>query len=371
MEAIKTKLIDIDLLHLDLENPRFGLFSASSEPEALQVLVDKENIKELWGSISARGFEGYEPLIALRHPELPGHFVIIEGNRRLAACQSLLDPSLLTDRQRAKLPAISAAVRETMLTLPVAVVETRADAAAYIGFKHVNGPSTWSSLAKAKFGVEMLEASDPEMSREQQMMRLTQELGDSRGMLLRIFVAFKIFAQAIQLNIVGDEEGMLPKEIEFSHLYTMLNNPDTRVFLGLRKNALTEDDVIDDPIPESHHSELKELLHWLFGEKRVIKSQGQDRPKLQKVLANSEGLEALRASGDLTFAYAAAGLQNEDWLADLYKCAALAKRVENDALEMASRIGLEDLASALKQTQIASRNMSSLTIKLRTLGEGE
>lgn len=363
--------IEIERLHLDLDNPRFGLLSAKDEDEALTILVDRENVKELWGSISTRGFESYEPLIAIPHPTIDEHFVVIEGNRRLAACRSMLDPTRLGPRYRARVPQVTGWIRDSLAKLPVAIVNTRADASSYIGFKHVNGPATWSSLAKAKFGVEMLESRDIVANKRERMKRLTLELGDSRGMLLRVFVAYKIFLQAIHLGILGDEDGSLSKEIDFSHLYTMLNNPETREFLGIGRDALNEDDVIDSPVPPDKVPNLEQLFEWLFGDNKVIMRQGEDRPKLQKVLASSEGLEALRSSGDLNYAYVAAGLQKDDWLKELYTCAALAKSVENNALEMTAILEAKDRQVAQKQAMLAHANLSALVRKLTEDVTGE
>lgn len=87
--------IPTDRLHLDLTNPRFGLFEAHDGDEALRLLVNGANIKELWASITSSKFERYEPLIAIEHDERPGDYIVIEGNRRLAACQTLLRPEAL------------------------------------------------------------------------------------------------------------------------------------------------------------------------------------------------------------------------------------------------------------------------------------
>jgi hypothetical protein len=338
------KEIDLEYLHLDTSNPRFGLFNAGDEGEALTLLIDTANVKELWGSIAARSFERFEPLIAIKDPHRVGHFIIIEGNRRLAACQSLAKPEVLGARA-GRVPKISAEVAKTIEKLPVIVVGNRSEADAYIGFKHVNGPSTWTSLAKARFGVRLLEDPTDVRPRKVRMQELTQKLGDSRGMLLRVFVAFKIYEQAINEGIV-EHHGIDTQKLEFSHLYTMLNHSPSREFLGLPAGALSEDSVKNNPVPETHHANLKELFGWLFGPNSVIRSQGSDRPKLQKVIASATGLDALRSSGDLGYAYATAGLGREEWYDRLHQCAALAKQIDADTLEVLETIDPEDLVSA-------------------------
>ena len=108
---MKIKNIEPDKLSLDRSNPRFGLAEASSEAEALKILVETADLKELWNSISERGFEKFEPLVAT---EEDGVLVVLEGNRRLAAVKLLLNPDLLTkDSPRKKVPEIEPEKLET------------------------------------------------------------------------------------------------------------------------------------------------------------------------------------------------------------------------------------------------------------------
>lgn len=60
-------------LTLDRQNPRFGLSAANSEPQALEMLVESADLKELWDSIAERGFEKFEPLVATREN---GHYAL-------------------------------------------------------------------------------------------------------------------------------------------------------------------------------------------------------------------------------------------------------------------------------------------------------
>jgi hypothetical protein len=355
--------IEIERLHLDLSNPRFGLLAAQTSEEALAMLATSANLKELWSSIAASGFLRFEPLIAIPHPELADEYVVIEGNRRLAACKTLLEPELLGPTGARRVPAITKAVRASMTKLPVALVRDRNEANAYIGFKHVNGPSTWSSIAKARFGIKMLEDTTDGRSRQERMQDLTLKLGDSRGLLLRIFVAYKIYEQAIDLDIAQAVSFDGPK-VQFSHLYTMLNNPPTRAFLGLPTGPLSENSVKDNPIDEDNIDRLTELFNWLFGDRSVIRSQGKDRPTLQKVIASNEGLEALRSTGDLEYAATVAGLDADDWNRNLSECIHRAKMVDNDVIEILPRLSEDDIKSALERIRQGIANLRAASQKI-------
>lgn len=328
---------------LDRQNPRFGLSEVADEPEALERLLETADLKELWNSISERGFEKYEPLVATKEN---GALVVLEGNRRLAAVKLLLNPDLLPkDAARKKIPELSPEKLETCKTLPVVVVKNRADAAGYIGFKHVNGPARWSSLAKARFGVRFYESLDGEQTPQDRMQSLTKQLGDSRGLIIRLLVAYKVIQQSVAIGHFDKlevEEG----SIEFSHLYTLINNPDSREFIGLSRAPLSESLIRDNPIPDTHLDQLLEVLGWLYGKKSVIKSQGKDRPRLQRVLASTEGIQELRLTGDLSSAETVAGLKNEDWLETLAKITTMMQKASNDAAIIVEDLSQEELAQA-------------------------
>lgn len=254
-------------------------------------------------------------------------------------------------------------MRSSIETLPTVVVDSRSEANAYIGFKHVNGPVTWSSLAKARFGVRMLEDTEDDRSRVERMKDLTQKLGDSRGLLLRVFVAYKIYQQAINEDIAEAASFDGPK-VEFSHLYTMLNHPPTREFLGLPRGPLSEDSIVDDPIPQDHIGSLKELSNWLFGENSVIRRQGTDRPRLQKIIASKEGLEALRSTQNLDYASNVAGLDAEDWSGNVSRCLHYARKADNDVIDIIPRLRSEEIENARKRIRNARAFLRSVEQKL-------
>lgn len=116
--------------------------------------------------------------------------------RRLAAVKSLLEPSLL-EKVRITVPPLEDEARASLTVLPVIVVAAREDADDYIGFKHINGPSTWGALAKAKFGVKLFSTTKVEPNAvDTRIQTLSKRLGDSRQLILRSLVAYKIFEQA-------------------------------------------------------------------------------------------------------------------------------------------------------------------------------
>jgi len=335
--------IEPEKLFLDCRNPRFGLSEAADEAEALKILLDTADLRELWNSISVRGFEKFEPLVATQEN---GKLIVIEGNRRLAAVKLLLQPDLLAkEAPRKKAPEIEPDKLETCKKLPVVVVADRQAAAGYIGFKHVNGPTRWSSLAKARFGVRFYEGMEGRLTDQERMQSLTKQFGDTRSVILRLLVAYKIVQQSANLGHF-DRLSIDEKTIDFSHLYTLINNPDSRDFIGLPRAPLKESLIKENPIPEAYHEQLFEIMGWLYGDNSVIKAQGTDRPRLQRVLGSKEGIKELRLTGDLEDAESVAGLKNQDWLGLLANARKTLQKVAGEAVIVVDNIEGEDLANA-------------------------
>lgn len=82
----------VGALLLDPENPRlveYGLPPGASQNDILKLLWERMAVEEIAMSIAYNGFFPHEPLFIEKQPN--GDLVVIEGNRRFAAVQLLLD----------------------------------------------------------------------------------------------------------------------------------------------------------------------------------------------------------------------------------------------------------------------------------------
>lgn len=354
-----------DLLLLDLENPRFGLIDAHDQDEAIALLAERADLRELWNSINERGFEPFEPLVAF--PDGNSKYVVVEGNRRLAAVKLLRDEKLAATL-RAGPPQISPRASSTTATLPVMVVGQRDDADDYIGFKHINGPSTWGSLAKAKFAVKLFEKLSS-VGPESRIQQLSRRLGDSRQLILRSLVAYKVFEQARDEGLLSHRE-LTDNSLEFSHLYTMLQNPSARSYLGLTEAPLNEGLVHDTPIPDSHSRQLANMMRWLFGSDSVeplIKRQGSDRPKLTKILASQSATITLETTGDFERAADESGFATDNWLDSVVRLATLSKNVADGITDLPDDLSEQSIRLANERLTYADRNVKGAAGLLKTL----
>ena len=276
-------------LRFDLQNPRVTEDPFEDETAALEYLIDHADANELVLSILNSGWMDYEPLIVLE-----GDNIVLEGNRRLAALRILSDRGL-REKLKIDLPEEPGpkALPEFVRVHPAG---SRADARDFIGFKHVNGPFKWDSLAKAKYAAEWL-AEDGDIR------QIGRRLGDTHNTVVRLVNGWRILRQ---VSDAGFDRGATTKpSFPFSHLYTAVARPNVRRYLGLPECG-GSDLLPLQPVPPDAVGNLRRLMSWLYGQKKepaVVARQNPDLNRLIAVLGNDTARTMLIASRDLEAAY--------------------------------------------------------------------
>ncbi len=284
-----TELRPIDDLQLDVRNPRMDLDPPTQEA-AEDYLIDFEDVSELVQSIGNSGWQDYEPLIVIADGD---KLTVLEGNRRLAALRVLTDQELQSRRRINVPPEWTAAAPDTVR---VKIVSSREEARDFIGFKHINGPHTWDSMAKARFATDWLD--DPGAPT---LEEISLRLGDRNNTVRRLVNGYRVLEQA---KGEGIEFGQPGRPISFSHLYTGISYPSFRAYLGLPGDASSV--FASDPVPDSHDAQLVNVLLWLYGKHNSapsVRSQNPDLTKLRKVLENETATFELERTGLLDHAY--------------------------------------------------------------------
>src|SRR5215471_14913821 len=144
-----SELIEVSKLNLDPKNPRLAgqHLNIEDQVEITRLLWQERAVNELVASIAANEYWQHEVLFATTEA---GRLVVIEGNRRLAAVKLLTDEKLRAQVKATGIPEISQGAKKKLEKLPV-IKCTRRQVWDYIGFKHVNGPQDWDSIAKAEY----------------------------------------------------------------------------------------------------------------------------------------------------------------------------------------------------------------------------
>lgn len=282
-------------LHFDRSNPRlaeYGILPQATDDEVLVVLWDAMDVRELVQSIAASGFFPHEALIVAREHDKN---VVIEGNRRLAAVQVLLNDQV-AKKNGWEIPTLSKDARKRLESLPV-IVSDRQESWRYLGFKHVNGPAKWSSYAKANYIAYVHRTYSISLS------DIANQIGDRHRTVQRLYRGLMVIEQA-EREKVYDREDRFRQRFAFSHLYTGLDYDGVSSFISLK----AEDEETKNPVPKEKVKELGELCVWLYGSKKdnrppVVESQNPDLRRLNAVLNNREAIAALRAGTELVKAF--------------------------------------------------------------------
>jgi hypothetical protein len=280
--------IRIKDLRLDPQNPRlaeFGVKSDATQDDLVKVLWERMAVVEVAMSIAYSGFFQHEPLFAEKAPN--GKFVVIEGNRRLAAVRLLIDGELRKKLHATDLPTVSAQRLEELKSLPV-IVTDRKSLWRYLGFKHVNGPATWGSYAKAQYIAQVHNTYKVPLA------DIAAQIGDYNSTVERMYRGLMIIEQAEEAKVFARHD-VSRSRFHFNFIYTGMDFPGISTFIGLQKKAST----IRKPVPKEKIKELGELLGWLYGtrtgnKESLIHSQNPDLKNLDGVLQSGKGIAALR-----------------------------------------------------------------------------
>lgn len=279
--------ISVVKLSLDAKNPRLAgeELTVDDQDQIVRILWKDRAVNELVDSIAASGYWKHEELFAANEG---GKLIVIEGNRRLAAVKLLTDDGLRNRLGITGMPLLPATERRKLETLPV-IECRREDVWQYIGFKHVNGPQDWDSIAKAEYIARV--HNDYNVPLEQ----IARTIGDRHDTVRRLYRGLMVLQQAERTGKF-DVNDRYNTRFAYSHLWTGLGYENIQDFLGLT----VEKGFEPNPIPKPHLENLRELCLWLYGSKEdkkepLVRSQNPDLRKLDETLGSKNGVAALRS----------------------------------------------------------------------------
>jgi hypothetical protein len=295
--------MSVERLLLDKDNPRLSSTAGQNgfrdQFDILRSLWTEMAVDELVLSIAANGYFPEEPLFVIpEHPDADPHrddtrFIVVEGNRRLAAVLILLKDEWRIALRATNMPVIAEGDKEKLRQLPVSIYEDRRELWTYLSFRHINSPKPWDSFSKAKYVAHVHD--DYGIS----LPEIAKRIGDRHATVERLYRGYKVLKQAEERGIF-DRQDRERTRFYFSHLYTALDYTEFQHFLGITENNFLD----DSPVPDSHLVELSELMIWLYGKKSdgiqpVVQKQNPDLNYLRDVINKPIALDALRSGYSL------------------------------------------------------------------------
>lgn len=254
-------LLKIDDLNLDPLNPRLGRANTRKELPQHKILdlMKGWTLDELATSFIESGFWPQEALIVAEE-DLYGakRWVVIEGNRRLAALKNLYR-AVIGESTEAKWKELSSGLKKgspLFTSIPVIKVSNRADVESFLGFRHVTGIKEWAPAEKAQFIAHLIEQNG--MGYDE----VRRKIGSKAPTVRQNYISYRLLLQmenqeAIELEKVEDK---------FSVLFLSLRTEGARTYLDIDIQA--EPGEARFPVPKDHLKNLERFALWLFGTKK-------------------------------------------------------------------------------------------------------
>lgn len=272
---LSTKQVaEIPLSHIDLDpkNPRFGAVGGTSKTQAeiLDTIVTEYGIEDVISSLAVNGYFPGEPLICIKKKN-SNRYVVVEGNRRLAACLVLAGDERAknqTKRTHTFQQLQQSHGRAPIVDVPVIWYEegeSPKELISYLGVRHLAASLPWDSYAKAAWIAQVV--TDGQLSLED-ISRMT---GDQHRTIARLLHGYYVVGQLVERGLFNPEAAIKKgrgsnADFAFSWVYTLLGYPSARARLGIAEIPQP------NPIPDSRLDDAKQVFIRLLGNKEMGKA---------------------------------------------------------------------------------------------------
>lgn len=292
----RAKPYPVSSLRLDNLNPRLPSRVKDYSQTALLMYMEKHyNLLPIARSMSDNGYFDEEPVVIIPKEGESETYIVIEGNRRLAALRFLTDPELRAKSAYKEIyDELAESAVENLLEIPAVLYQNRNETDAMLGFRHITGIMKWSPFLKAEYVHEFVENH-----RGMTFQQLARMLGDRTSRTRRDYATYCIYLQAKKEGI--DVSNLVQ---EFSIFYTALGRLSMQEFIGIQIRGSSIEEWIN-PIPVDKVQNLKELIEWIHGTedaKPVIK-ESRELKLLAEILQSKTALQNLREGRKLDEAH--------------------------------------------------------------------
>lgn len=294
-------LIAVEHLTLDPVNPRLPeeLLHAI-QPVILTWLFGESVLDELARSLLTNGFFQHEPLVVLPEDE-DGNYLVIEGNRRLAALMILLQTPIAMDADigfefettpnRGQLERLS--------EVPCFVVADKTEVHKFLGFRHIGGLKTWSPESKARYLETEIERAIDNGSLSA-IRDVARQVGSTVPAVRGQYLALKVLRAARNNHKINTSAITRQR---FGVWNRLMNSPHVRDFIGLAEVTTAEEilTAVENLNGQNLHQVVSDLTPPAGAGKAVL-WDSRDATIYGNVVANTKARESLVKYGDLSIA---------------------------------------------------------------------
>jgi hypothetical protein len=275
------------------------------------------------------------------------NFLVVEGNRRLAAVKTLLHENLRNHCRIRNYPSITDKVRQDIAVLPVIIYPTRNEVLPYLGVRHISGIKKWEPYARARYIANMVEQGFT-------VNQIQQQVGDRSNSALKIYLCYQLIEQVKNEFDIDIEQA----ENNFSYLMLAVGQGAVKDFLGIPKKL--QDINLEGPVPPDKLISLQNLFSWLFGEgkeRRAVIDESRDiTSKLAPVLRVPESIAYLIRTRNLNDAYERSDGEEQMLIKNLNK----ATQSLEKSLSLVARYKTEQVKGEISRIKSALSSVETL-----------
>jgi len=195
-------------------------------------MFDAGKAREMVRSIAKAGYYPDQRVVVIRKANGRG-YVVVEGNRRVCACQALLKPPLVPEKHFRfvkKWADTAELVRGSFQKIPVVIAPSRSAATHLIASRHLHQAPVrgWSRFAQGKFAINAFEGG-------QDIEYVISETGLTEANVKRAIQEARLFDLFLGLDWTDEEKTLLLDNLEsfpIEALSRVLKSPATRSMFG-------------------------------------------------------------------------------------------------------------------------------------------
>lgn len=282
-------LCPLEDLLLDEQNPRFGAQDRGKSQEALlDLIVEKFGVEDVLSSLAVNGYFAAEPMVCRRLSEGSKKAVVVEGNRRLAACLILTGDKRAsnqvkrTEEYRAIWDLHNRPVIDPIPTIMFEPHEQEDAILSYLGVRHIASSQAWDSYAKAAWIARVVEGGKFTVEEVSRM------IGDQHATIARMLEGYYLVHQLEKAGLFQPQDSVRRgrgsvTEYPFSWVYTALAYRSVRDFLKIDELGKTS----ANPLKPANLPRGRILLEAMFGNRAKGRNAALSDSRQIGLLANA------------------------------------------------------------------------------------
>lgn len=290
MEIGKKISVNISELVFDSKNPRLpkSMQGVKDEKKVIEYMVGYANITDLMESIAETGYSDAEPLLVVK--DKTGKYIVVEGNRRLAAVKLLNNPELSELRKKVIFDIVENASVEAPIKIPCVLYKKRESILDYLGYRHITGVKDWGALEKARYLDQLYKIHFSNTGDENIYKKLARMIGSKASYLKNLHMALKLYDYAN--NEAYFQTGIKEKDINFSWITTVLGYTGVADYIGYDRESVDLEKI--------NKLNYEKLFVWMFDEENGVISESRDLSSLSSVLSFRQATEKLEKGASLS-----------------------------------------------------------------------